>query len=224
MRILYADANPSLFEVVGGVLACQKYTVDAVSTGLEALACAATQRYDGMVLSAALPGLDGLNLLRELRLRGDTTPVLLLTSRRDAEERVAMLDAGADDCLSEPFSTNELLARTRAMLRRRDAFTPDTLQVGNLCLDQHQAQIFCQGEPLALSRLEYQMLSLFMLHPGMSFSAEHLLEQIWGMDSSAEVSSVWVYISYLRKKLSACGASAAIRSKRGIGYSLEVQQ
>ena len=116
----------------------------------------------------------------------------------------------------------ELLARVRALLRRRDSFTPDNLQVGDLILEQNQALLRCGDQVLPLSRLEFQLIELMMRHPGMAFSAEHLLDQVWGINSDTEVGTVWVYISYLRKKLSALHTNVTIRSKRGIGYLLEV--
>lgn len=149
-------------------------------------------------------------------------PVLLLTAKAEVEDRIQGLDAGADDYLPKPFVMGELLSRVRAMLRRRDTYTPDVICLANLRLDQSRFTLETPAGSCGLSRLEYQLMELFMTNPGITFSADSLLERVWGCDSDAEVGSVWVYISYLRKKLTALDADAEIRSKRGLGYSLEV--
>lgn len=222
MRLLYAEDEHALSEAVVDILAYHQYTVDAVDNGIDALDYALAQRYDGIILDIMMPGMDGMEVLRRLRKQGMATPVLLLTAKGEIEDRIQGLDAGADDYLPKPFAMKELLARVRAMLRRRETFIPDQLEVGNLTLDQKRAVLCCGEQVLPLSKLEYQLLELFMTHPGMTFSASHLLEQVWGSDTDADVNAVWVYISYLRKKLSQLHASVTIRSKRGIGYSLEV--
>ena len=151
-------------------------------------------------------------------------PVLLLTAKAEVDDRIRGLDAGADDYLPKPFAMGELLARVRAMLRRRENFTPDVVRVGNIALDQRRGLIACGDETQPLSALEYRLMELFALNPGICFSAGSLLERIWGLDSDAEEGSVWVYISYLRKKLAKLGASVEIHSRRGVGYSLEVKK
>ena len=148
--------------------------------------------------------------------------MLLLTARAEVEDRNGGLDAGADDYLPKPFAMGELLARVRAMLRRRENYMPDVLRAGNVELDASRFMLSVGGNAVQLSRLEYQLMELFMRNPGITFPAEALLERIWGGNSEAEVGSVWVYISYLRKKLSALRANVEIRSRRGLGYSLEV--
>ncbi len=223
MRILYAEDEQALSEAVSDILAYHKYTVDRVENGDDALDYALTQHYDGIIMDIMMPGRDGVSVLRELRARGVSTPVLLLTAKGELEDRIIGLDAGADDYLPKPFAMSELLARVRALLRRRETFTPDQLCVGNLLLDQKRALLCCGEMMLPLSKLEYQLIELFMRHPGMTFSAAHLLEQVWGLTSDADVNAVWVYISYLRKKLTMLHANVVIRSKRGIGYSLEVE-
>ena len=148
--------------------------------------------------------------------------MLLLTARSEVEDRIGGLDAGADDYLPKPFVMGELLARVRAMLRRRESYMPDVLRVGNVELDPSRFMLLVGGESVSLSRLEYQLMELFMRNPGLTFPAEALLERVWGCNSDAEVGSVWVYISYLRKKLTTLGANVELRYRRGLGYSLEV--
>lgn len=224
MRILYAEDEHALSEAVSDILSHHHYMVDVVDSGTDALAYGCAQRYDVIILDIMMPGLDGLSVIRELRSKGIMTPTLLLTAKGEIEDRIIGLDAGADDYLPKPFSMKELLARVRALSRRRDSFTPDQLQVGNLILDQKRAVLSCGGQIVSLSRLEYRLLELLMTYPGMTFSASHLLEQVWGTETDTDVNAVWVYISYLRKKLSALGANVVITSRRSIGYLLEVKE
>lgn len=224
MRLLLAEDEIAMAEAVVDILSYHKYAVDAVADGEEALHYARSGSYDGIILDIMMPKRDGLSVLAALRREGVRTPVLLLTAKAEVEDRIAGLDAGADDYLPKPFNMGELLARVRAMLRRRESFIPDVLHQGSLELDQSRAELRCNGEVRELSRLEYQLMELFMRNPGITFSADALLERVWGGDSDAEVGSVWVYISYLRKKLASLGADVEIRSKRSLGYSLEVKR
>lgn len=223
MRLLYAEDEHSLSEAVADILTYHQYAVDTVDNGSDALSYALSQRYDGIILDIMMPAMDGLEVLEQLREQGNTTPVLLLTAKGEIEDRIRGLDAGADDYLPKPFAMKELLARVRAMLRRRETFIPDQIQVGNVTLDQKRA-VLCRGEQvIPLTKLEYQLLELFMSHPGITFSTSCLLEQVWSTDTDADVNVVWVYISYLRKKLAKLNANVAIHSKRGIGYLLEAE-
>ena len=222
MRLLLAEDEIAMSEAVVDILNYHKYSVDAVYDGEDALYYARSQSYDGIILDVMMPKLDGLSVLRQLRRENNITPVLLLTARAEVEDRIGGLDAGADDYLPKPFAMGELLARVRAMLRRRENYMPDVLRAGNVELDASRFMLSVGGNAVQLSRLEYQLMELFMRNPGITFPAEALLERIWGGNSEAEVGSVWVYISYLRKKLSALRANVEIRSRRGLGYSLEV--
>lgn len=222
MRILCAEGEPALAIAIQELLIHAKYTVDITTTGPDALDYALARHYDCVILDQTLPGLDGLAVLQRMREHEIAVPVLLLTAQHSIEDRIQGLDAGADDCLTKPFSMKELLARIRALLRRRDAFIPDQLMLGNVTLDQKQALLRCGGQAVPLSRLEYQIMELLMRHPGVAFSASCLFEEIWGMDTDAEIGVVWVYISYLRKKLEKLPANIAIRAKRNIGYFLEI--
>lgn len=222
MKLLLAEDEIAMSEAVVDILTYHHYTVDAVHNGEDALHYARNQRYDGVILDIMMPKMDGLQVLTQLRREGNTVPVLLLTAKAEVDDRVQGLDAGADDYLPKPFVMGELLSRVRAMLRRRDTYTPDVICLANLRLDQSRFALETPNGSCSLSRLEYQLMELFMTNPGITFSADSLLERVWGCDSDAEVGSVWVYISYLRKKLTALDADVEIRSKRGLGYSLEV--
>lgn len=162
-----------------------------------------------------MPKLDSLEVLRLLRAQGCRTPILLLTAKAEVEDQVQGLDLGADDYLPKPFSMDLLLARVRAMLRRREEFTPTVLQCGNISLNQQTFQ---------LSKLEYRLMEVLLLNQGIYLSTEELLTKVWGYDTDAELGAVWVYISYLRKRLTALHANVAITAKRGVGYTLEVRE
>ena len=220
MKLLYAEDERSLSEAVVDVLEYHNYQVDAVYDGREALDWAENDVYDGIILDVMMPKLSGLEVLKALRTKGDRTPILLLTAKAEVEDRIEGLDLGADDYLAKPFAMGELLARVRAMLRRREEFTPDLLRMGNLCLDRQSYTLRVGERQLLLPRLEFRMMELFLLNRGIYLSTEDILVKVWGYDTDAEIGIVWVYISYLRKKLAALGANVAIQAKRGIGYTL----
>ena len=223
MKLLYAEDERGLSEAVVDVLLYHKYRVDAVYDGQEALDYAKNDRYDGIILDVMMPQKSGLEVLKALRARGDKTPILLLTAKAEVEDRIQGLDLGADDYLPKPFAMGELLARIRAMLRRREEFTPDLLQLGNLSLDRRSYTLSVGEKHLLLPKLEYQIMELFLLNRGVYLSTEDILVKVWGYDTEAELGIVWVYISYLRKKLAGLGANVVIRAKRNIGYTLEVK-
>ncbi|MBQ1411441.1 MAG: response regulator transcription factor [Oscillospiraceae bacterium] len=222
MKLLYAEDEHSLSEAVVDVLEYHKYKVDAVYDGQDALDYAENDQYDGIILDVMMPRKSGFEVLQALRAKGDRTPILLLTARAEVEDRIQGLDLGADDYLPKPFAMGELLARIRAMLRRREEFTPDLLTMGNLSLDR-QSYTLCVGEQrMLLPKLEFQMMELFLLNRGIYLSTEDILVKVWGYDTDAEIGIVWVYISYLRKKLASLGANVTLKAKRNIGYTLEL--
>ena len=223
MELLYAEDERSLSEAVVDVLEFHKYKVDAVYDGQEALDYAQNDSYDGIILDVMMPRRDGFEVLRTLRAAGNKTPILLLTAKSEVEDRIQGLDLGADDYLPKPFAMGELLARVRAMLRRREDFTPDLLTMGNLSLDRQSYTLCVGAEKLLLPKLEFRMMELFLLNRGIYLSTEDILVKVWGYDTEAEIGIVWVYISYLRKKLSSLGANVVIKAKRNIGYTLELQ-
>ncbi len=224
MKLLYAEDEISMSEAVVDILTYHKYNVDAVYDGADALAYAETEQYDGIILDIMMPKLSGLEVLQQLRKKGNNTSILLLTAKVEIEDRIQGLDMGADDYLPKPFAMGELLARVRAMLRRKENFTPDILKVGNLTLNMQSYELSCNGQSFVLPKLEYQLIELLMLNKGIYLSTEDLLTKVWGYDTDAELGTVWVYISYLRKRLAALSANVAIRAKRNVGYTLEVEE
>jgi DNA-binding response OmpR family regulator len=224
MKILYAEDEPAMSEAVTDVLTYHKYNVDAVYDGEEALAYAEAEDYDAIILDVMMPKLSGTEVLKRLRERGCKTPVMLLTAKAEVEDRIEGLDLGADDYLTKPFAMGELLARVRAMLRRREDFTPDILQCGNLSLNMQNYELSSDSGSFVLSKIEYQMMELLMANQGRYFSTEDILVKVWGYDTEADVGIVWVYISYLRKKLTALKANVELKAKRNIGYTLEATE
>lgn len=220
MKLLYAEDEKSLSEAVVDVLEYNKFSVDAVYDGMDALDYAQSGHYDGIILDVMMPKLSGLEVLERLRAAGSKTPILLLTAKSEIEDRIAGLDLGADDYLPKPFAMGELLARIRAMLRRRAEFTPDVLTLGNLSLDRQSYSLSVGDNRMILPKLEFQLMELFLLNRGIYLSTEDILVKVWGYDTDTEIGVVWVYISYLRKKLTALGANVAIQAKRNIGYTL----
>lgn len=221
MRLLYAEDEKALADAVADILNYHNYTVDTVYDGAEALAYARVEQYDGILLDVMLPKMDGIEVLRTLRAAGCNTPIMLLTAKSEVEDRVAGLDAGADDYLAKPFHMAELLARVRAMLRRREPICGEVLRLGNLSLDLQSYELCCGEARMVLPKIEYRLMELFLLHRGIFLSTEDLLTKVWGYDTESDIGIVWVYISYLRKRLATLGANVAIVAKRGVGYKLE---
>ena len=222
MKLLLAEDEVGMSEAVVDILTYHGYLVDAVFDGEEALHYARLGGYDGIILDIMMPKMDGLQVLQLLRREGCRTPVLLLTAKTQVEDRIHGLDLGADDYLSKPFAMGELLARIRAMLRRRDNYTPDLLTCGNLCLNRLSFALSVGNQNVVLPKLEFRMMEALMLNQGIFLSTEDLLVKVWGYDTDADVGAVWVYISYLRKRLSSLNANVELRAKRSIGYCLEV--
>ena len=221
MRLLLAEDERSLSRALVALLESSHYAVDAVYDGEEALAYLDSGNYDGVILDIMMPKVDGLTVLRTLRSRGDGVPVLLLTARSEIDDKVEGLDAGANDYLTKPFSTRELLARIRAITRSRTAQSTSLLQMGNLTLDRATFELSSPSGRFRLANKEFQMLEMLLSNPRQIISAERFLERIWGYDSDIDRSVVWVYISYLRKKLAALHADVQIKAVRNVGYSLE---
>ena len=221
MRLLFAEDDQDLNAAVKTLLSRSGYQVDAVYDGEEALDYARAEAYDGMILDWMMPEMDGVEALRRMRAEGIKAPCLLLTARDAVEDRVAGLDAGADDYLPKPFNAQELLARVRAMLRRRDSYVPDVISFEDLSLDKGTGELRCGERAARLTGKLFQMMTLFLENPRILFSVQQLMDKIWGWDTEAEINVVWVNISTLRKKLAELGAGAEIRVHRGTGYSLE---
>ncbi len=221
MRILIAEDDQRLLKSLMHILERNNFSVDGVSNGVDALDYASTGEYDGLVLDIMMPGLDGLQVLKQLRSSNINTPALFLTARTEVSQRVEGLDAGADDYLPKPFSTEELLARLRAMLRRRDSFVPDLVTFHGVTLNRSTYELSCDGKVQTLRGKEFQVAEMLMSSPRVIISTEQLMTHIWGWDTGVDTSVVWVHISNLRKKLAALDAPLRIRFLRGAGYILE---
>ena len=221
MRILIAEDDTRLLKSLVHIFELNHYAVDGVDNGLDAFDFACSDEYDGLVLDIMMPGMDGVTLLKKLRTNGITTPALFLTARTEIDQRIEGLDAGADDYLPKPFSMGELLARVRAMLRRKDNFTPDMLTFGALSLNRSTYELVCGGRTQPLSGKEFQVMEMLMQNPNAIITAEHLITHIWGWNTDVDTSVVWVHISNIRKKLEGLSAPVTIKFVRKTGYMLE---
>ena len=220
MRLLYAEDEGAMADAVADILTFHNYKVEVVDNGEDALACAREGGYDGIILDIMLPKMDGLAVLREVRRMGDSTPVLLLTARSDVADRIEGLDLGADDYLTKPFVMDELLARIRAMLRRRETYTPDILSAGDLSLDPGRVTLSHGDRSVSLQNKEFQLMETLMKNPNVCLSVDTLIMSAWGYDADADANSLRVYLSGLRKHLAKIGSSVEIKSRRNIGYML----
>lgn len=221
MRLLLAEDEKALSKALTAILVRNHYAVDQVYDGQAALDYLQADNYDGVILDIMMPKLDGISVLKELRRRGNLIPVLLLTAKSEVDDKVLGLDAGANDYLTKPFHSQELLARIRAMTRVQAAQSNSTLQFGNVTLDRATFEVSSSTGSFRLANKEFQLLELLMNNPRCLISTQRLMEKIWGYDSDAEINVVWVYISYLRKKLAALDANIQIKATRNSGYSLE---
>lgn len=221
MRLLLAEDDPKLLKSLKHIFETNKFVVDVVSNGEDALHYALSGEYDGLVLDIMMPGLDGIEVLKRLRKEKVTTPALFLTARTEVSQRVEGLDAGADDYLPKPFSTSELLARVRAMLRRKDNYVPDLLAYKEVILNRSTYELGYDGSMQTLSGKEFQIAEMMMQQPHTIISTEQLMTHIWGWDTNVDTSVVWVHISNLRKKIAAIKAPIEIRFVRNAGYMLE---
>lgn len=221
MKLLIAEDEQDLAEALTAFFEKNQFTVDAVPDGQEAYTYASSGGYDAVILDVMMPKLNGVEVLRRLRAEGFSAPVMMLTAKAEKDDRVEGFDAGADDYLPKPFAPDELLSRVRALLRRVGAYTPTVLRFGGLTLDCSAGLLSCGTESVRLSGREFQVMELLMRSPRQLFSADKIMERVWGWDSDAEISVVWVHISNLRKKMKAIGSSASVRAVRGMGYLLE---
>lgn len=220
MRILLAEDERSLSRVLVTIFQKNNYSVDAVYDGEEALDYLQSGNYDAAVLDIMMPGMDGITVLKRVRAAGNRIPILILTAKGEVDDKVSGLDSGANDYLSKPFDTKELLARIRAMTRNQ--VSADTrLRMGNISLDRSTFELSSPTGSFRLANREFQMMEYLMSNPHHIISSERFMEKIWGLDTEAEINVVWVYISYLRKKLTALHADIHIRASRNAGYSLE---
>ncbi len=221
MRLLLAEDEKELSKALTAILVHNNYSVDAVYNGRKALEYINCENYDGVILDIMMPEIDGITVLKNIREKGNSVPVIMLTAKSEIDDRVLGLDCGADDYLTKPFAMKELLARIRAMTRRQDEITNSVLKFSNISLNRATFELYSDTGSFRLANKEFQMLEMLMTNPRHLISTERFMEKIWGYDSEAEINVVWVYISYLRKKLSAINAKVNIRATRNAGYSLE---
>lgn len=220
MKLLFAEDERSLSRAITHILEKNCYSVDAVYDGQAALEYLENGDYDGVILDIMMPKVDGITVLRELRSKGNHVPVLMLTAKAEIDDKVLGLDLGANDYLTKPFDTKELLARIRAMTRSHGSVDA-CLSVGNITLNRTNFELSSPSGCFRLANKEYQMMELLMANARQLISSDRFLEKIWGLNSDVESSVVWVYISYLRKKLTALNANVAIKAVRNAGYLLE---
>lgn len=220
MRILYAEDEVALARAVAKILERNNYTVDVVHNGLDALDYLQNGNYDIAILDIMMPKMDGITLLRRLRTTGITIPIIMLTAKAEIDDKVLGLDSGANDYLTKPFDTKELLARIRVLTRGQRPLD-STIQFGNISLDRTTFALSSPSGSFRLANKEFQMMEILMSNPKILVSSEQFMEKIWGYDANAEINVVWVYISYLRKKLNALHADIQIKSTRNAGYTLE---
>lgn len=223
MRLLVVENEKSLSKALVTILIKNGYSADAVYDGEEALEYLKGGNYDGMILDVMMPKMDGFEVLKRVRENGSAIPILMLTARGDVDDKVAGLDGGANDYLTKPFAMKELLARIRAMTRETTAGQDSILRVGNVRLNRATNELSSPGGSFHLTNKEFQMMEYLMSHPKHLISTERFMEKIWGFDSKAEINVVWVYISYLRKKLEALDTDVQIKAARNAGYFLEVK-
>ncbi len=221
MRILIAEDEVEIARALKVLLEKNKCAVDIVHNGREAWDYICQGSYEVIVLDIMMPEMDGLEVLRRARENHIATPVMLLTAKSEIEDRVAGLNAGADDYLPKPFAASEFIARVKALGRRSTSYTESLICLGNMTLDCNRFQLSAEDVSIRLNNKEFQLMELFMKHPKFVFSTEHIMEKIWEQDGTAGMDVVWTYIGFLRKKLKQLGASVEIKTVRGAGYSLE---
>ena len=222
MQILIVEDEKRLADVLGQLCREQRWQADVVYTGTDGLEYARSGQYDAVVLDVMLPGMDGFGVVRTLRREKVATPVLMLTARDDVRDKVTGLDCGADDYMTKPFQAEELLARLRALTRRRGEVALEQLAWQDLTLDLTNYELRCGERKVRLGFKEFEVLRLLLEHPGMVVPKETLLTRVWGAESNAEDNNAEAYISFLRKKLHFLGSRVGIATLRKVGYRLEV--
>ena len=220
MNILIVDDERQLTDALAVILKQQKYSVDTAYNGEDGLDFALSGIYDLIILDVMMPIMDGFSMLKELRRKKIDTPVLLLSAKNETESKINGLNFGADDYLTKPFDTNELLARIKALLRRKEKFTGNVLSYFDIMLDRDSFELIKGDKRITLGKKEFQILELLMLNAGKKIDKEKFIEKIWGYDTEAEYNTIEVYVSFLRRKLTAVGSKTEIKAIRGIGYTL----
>ena len=222
MKLLVVEDEVQLADALSEILKRNMYSVDTCYNGIDGLDNALTGVYDGIILDVMMPGMNGFEVLREMRKEKINTPVLMLTAKGEVDDKIMGLDSGADDYLTKPFVTAELLARVRAMTRRKgEIIDENKMQFNGLELNKNTCSIVYKGKDMKLSLKEYQIMELLIANPKQILPKERIIEKIWGYESDVEYNNIEVYISFLRKKINAISAPIKIKTARGIGYSLE---
>ena len=222
MRILLVEDERELSNALVAILTRSNYSVDPVYDGEDALYYLETENYDAVILDIMIPKIDGIEVLKTIRKEGNKIPVIMLTAKSEIDDRVVGLDSGADDYLTKPFASKELLARLRALTRRGEQLTENIVKVGNISLNRSSFELFSDSGSFRLANKEYQMIEMLMVNQNQLIPTEKFMERIWGYDSEAEIHVVWVHISFLRKKLQQLNANIQIKANRNMGYSLEM--
>ena len=222
MRILLVEDERELSNALVAILTRSNYSVDPVYDGEDALYYLETENYDAVILDIMIPKIDGIEVLKTIRKEGNKIPVIMLTAKSEIDDRVVGLDSGADDYLTKPFASKELLARLRALTRRGEQLTENVVKVGNISLNRSSFELFSDSGSFRLANKEYQMIEMLMVNQNQLIPTEKFMERIWGYDSEAEINVVWVHISFLRKKLQQLKANIQIKANRNMGYSLEM--
>ncbi len=223
MRLLVAEDDLDLAEALTVFFEKNQFTVDTVNDGVSAYEYAMSCDYDAIILDVMMPKMNGIEALQKLRDSGIKTPVMMLTAKTQKDDRITGFNAGADDYLPKPFEPDELICRVRAMLRRSGEYKPSVLSFGDLSLDSGTGMLRCAEKSVRLSGREFQVMELFMRSPQIVFSAERIMDRVWGWNSDAEINVVWVHISNLRKKMKSIGSGISICANRGLGYVLEAK-
>ena len=220
MRILLAEDEKSMSKALTVILTKNNYSVDAVFDGEEALSYILTGDYDLVILDVMMPKMDGFEVVRRIRAKGIAIPVMMLTARSQVDDKVEGLDLGANDYLTKPFESRELLARIRALTRTASS-ADNTLRYGNITLDRASFELKGPGGSVRLPAKEFQLLEYLLMNPGVLMSSEKLFDKVWGLDFDGDISIVWTNLSYLRRKLTQVGADVKIKAVRNAGYTLE---
>lgn len=220
MNILIVDDERALANTLSDLLKQNNYSVTTAYDGEEGLDHALTGIFDLFIFDVMMPRIDGFSLLREIRARKINTPVLMLTAKNELGDKIFGLNLGADDYITKPFHTDELMARIKALLRRKENFTGDVLTFADISLDRDSLTLIKGEKTVTLGKKEFQILEMLMLSAGKSIDKERFIEKIWGYDSEAEYNAIEVYVSFIRRKLALVGSNVQIKSIRGIGYNL----
>lgn len=224
MRLLLAEDEEMMADAVIAFLSYYGHQVDWAEDGLSALEKAQSNAYDCLILDVMMPGMDGVHVLKELRAVGIPAPAIFLTAKGELSDKLRGFQVGGDDYLTKPFALEELAVRIQAMARRGKIMDISRLTFADLVLEKETRSLRVGNKNCTLSRREYQLMAFFMQNPGLFFSADTLLDRVWGMTAEVEQGTVWAHISYLRSKLDALDAHAVIQSKRGFGYALEEKE